>query len=316
MNRDDKTKKSLLETIGLSFVMVLFTLIAIYFAPIALMIFPAAFIVFGIRNGMVQGFITMMITILAIGIIDNYAWTIILFIIFVPIAMAMTYTIKKRMTSSESLGTGAIVFFISIIIILTMVNYMGINFIEQMEAQFREMVALGVEYYEEMGLTSYEIIQSKGILQEGYKSILINMPAVLLVLSLIISYINYSFTVKGLKRMGVQIVNRPIFSRFRLPDNIVPGVGIMLLGTFILMMMEYEFAEAILMNILFVVRFLILIQGISVIDHLLKKRKILFVIRLMLLGSSVLIPLMASIFSLVGIVDIIIDIRKIRKIKS
>lgn len=48
------------------------------------------------------------------------------------------------------------------------------------------------------------------------------------------TYINYIVSVLILRKLGYGIVHIPRFSRFKLPNNILLGVGIMFLGTFIL----------------------------------------------------------------------------------
>ncbi|MGN9166093.1 DUF2232 domain-containing protein [Tissierellaceae bacterium HCP3S3_D8] len=313
MNYDDRIKRRTIETILLITIMALYTVFGLYYIPYILLLLPAPFIAFGVKNGIISNVINMIITCMIVGLIDSFGTTLFLIISFIPITIVSSYLIKKKRKNTEILGISAIVFFISLLIILSFVDAGGGGFVAQLEEGFKQLLSAQLDMFKDMDLTSYEILKLEELLENAYKYLLLIMPAILLVLSLVVSYLNYLLATIGLKKMKVGIFNIPKFSRFRLPNNIIPGMLIMFSIAYIMKKMEVPYNEAILVNLVVLVGFMFVIQGLSIVDYFFTRMRVYPIIRVILYILFLFNSPMVTIISILGFIDIIFDIRRIRK---
>lgn len=315
MVNNDKIKRSIIENVVVISIMVLYIVYGINMAPLLMIIIPLPFIVIGVRNGIENTVISMAITSLIVGILVEMYLGISLFLIFTPISLGLTYCIRKRKKVSETVLIGAAAFFISVaVVVLLEAKLEGLNFVKSLEQDLSQFLAIQIDMLKDMGLTNYELLQTEDLLEMTYDYMIILIPSLLFVTSLIISYINNIFSFIVLRRMGYGVVRYPSFSRFKLPYNIMPGIAVMFITTFIIGKLNIPYHEALLLNITFLIGFIFFVQGLSVLDFLLKKVKIRLIFRIIIL-NVLLIPMSGIIF-FIGVLDSILDMRKIRKQKS
>lgn len=304
---------NILETAGVILGMSLFTVASLYFFPLLLLVFPVMFIILGIKNGMLEGIISLMTTCTIVAYIIDPMMALYLFIVFAPITMTAIYTTKNRKRTMDVLLYSSISLFASILILFYLINLKGGNLMIQIEESFKEMIQVRIQSLKDMGLSSYEILEDKNFLEDAYKYMLLIAPASMLLSTLIISYINYSLSIKGLKRVGINIVNVPMFSKFRLPNNISIGIIVMFIGALIAKTIGFTYFEAIIVNVTVLVGFMFLIQGLSIIDFFLIKIKVKTFFRLIFIILTVLIAPLVSVVSILGLIDVMFDFRKLRR---
>jgi uncharacterized protein YybS (DUF2232 family) len=315
---DDKFMKSnLLEIIGTIVFMIMYYLLGIHYFPVILLFFPTAFIVIGVRRGIVQSLISLIVVSIGIVITIDALIGIISFLLFLPITMIIIYGIKSRKKPMEILSYSTVVFFISTLLLFGYTqNLSGISIISQMEESFKQVLSFYVELLGNMEFTSFEIQKTKDYLESGYKYMIWTLPAILIIFSLFISYCNYYTSVLASRKMGIGVVNLPRFSKFKLPSNIISGTIVMILGVLLIKEMNLASFETIFLNVAVLISIMFLIQGLSVIDfYLIKLRLNLFFRIIFIMIMAILAPL-GTLISLVGITDVIFDYRKFRKVKS
>lgn len=315
MANNDKIKRSIIENVAVISIMVLYIVYGIHMAPLLMIIIPLPFIVIGVRNGIENTIISMAITSLIVGVLVEIYLGISLFLIFIPTTFGIAYCIKNRKKVSETVLIGAGAFFISIaLVVLLEARLEGLNFVKSLEQDLSQFLAMQIEMLKDMGLTNYELLQTKDLLEMTYDYMIILIPSLLFVFSLIISYINNIFSFIVLRRMRYGAVRYPSFSKFKLPNNIMPGIAVMFISTFIIGKLNIPYNEALLVNVTFLIGFIFFVQGLSVLDYLLKKVRIRLIFRIIILNVF-LIPMSGIIF-FIGVLDSILDMRKIRKQKS
>ena len=214
------------------------------------------------------------------------------------------------------MGISAAVFFISILIILSFVDAGGGGFIALLEEGFKQLLSAQLEMIEDMDLTSYQFLEAKELLENAYKYLLLIIPAILLIMSLVVSYLNCLLSSIGLKKMGIGIINIPKFSRFRLPNNVIPGIIVMFLGVYIMNKLEMPYYETVLINLVVLVGFMFIIQGLSVVDYFFIKIRIFPLIRVILYLLFLFNSPIVTVISILGFIDTIFDLRRIKKSKS
>ncbi len=307
---------NIIETAGVILGMSLFTIASLYFFPLLLLVFPVMFIILGIKNGMLEGIISLMTTCTIVAYLIDPMTALYLFIVFAPITMTIIYTTKSRKGTMDVLLYASISLFTSILILFYLINLKDGNLIAQIEEYFKATIQIRIQNLKDMGLSSYEILEDKNFLENIYKDMLLKAPASLLLSTFIISYINYSLSIKGLKRVGINIVDIPRFALFRLPNNITIGVIVMFIGALIAKMLGFAYFEAIVENVTVLIGFMFLIQGLSIIDFFLIKIKVKTIFRFIFISLTVLITPLVSVVSMLGLIDVMFDFRKLRRKES
>ncbi len=317
MNNNDKIKKSIIESIVVISIMALYIVYGIHFIPLLMLFIPLPFVVLGVRNGLYSNIISIIVASLIVGILLGFTSGASIILIFAPLSLALNYCINSRKNSTETILISTVAFFLSFLILMSFGGEISnLSLGKQLEESFTQILTMQIDMLKEMGMTNYEILETTNLLESAYKSFIVLIPSLMGIFSLAISYANLFLSSMVLRKMGYSTVNPQKFSRFKLPNNIIPGIGIMILVAFIIKKLQIQYHEALLFNITFLVGFIFFIQGLAVLDFLLIKAKIRLVFRVLILSLNIFFIPMSSIIFFIGILDTILDIRKIRRQKS
>ncbi|NLW22621.1 MAG: DUF2232 domain-containing protein [Tissierellia bacterium] len=289
-------------------------LMEVFYLPGISILYPVLFTVLGVRYGINYSLIGLIISNIVVGLIIDKVYGILVFLIFTPFCISLIYTIRKRQKSFNVLMVSSLVFLITSILLIAIIGEMaGTSVINQIENYFVQMLNSYVEVLKDTGISNYEILEIKDFLQDRLNYALSTLPSMVMIASLIIAYINYRLSALILRRLGHGIVSVPRFSRFKLPNNILLGIGIMLLGTYLLRNLGIFSYETVLLNIAVLASFMFFTQGLSVIDFQLLKRGLRKLTRVIIIVLFVVILPIGWIISLIGLLDVIIDFRKLKR---
>lgn len=312
----DKKYSNIIEILLIITISTILMLIGIYYMPLQFIIFlyGIPFVVVGVKYEINTAIITMVISTFAIGLLTDYISGLSLLAIFLPFSISLIYTIKNRKKSTEIMIISTLVLIVSFFLILALIgNLAGVSIIDQIDEFFTQLLDLQMEVLGETDLSPYDIFKLRDTMEDRLNEILVQLPAMLMIMSLIISYTSYFISVLILRKLGYGIVHTPRFSRFKLPNNILLGVGIMLMGTFIIRGLKILNYESITINMTLLISFVFFLQGFAVIDYKLKARKLNLAVRIMIVFLlTVFLPL-GTLITFLGMLDSIFDFRKIRK---
>ena len=314
---DDNFKDDILETIGIIGFMVVYALLAIHSFPLLLFLFPAPFIYIGVKKDLKIAIGGITIVSLLVGLMADTYSGIVLFELFMPLSLVIIYEITNRKKSTEVLLYSTVVFFISCLLLYGLIqDITGASIITQMEESFREIVNVQVEMFRESGLTNYELSRTRDQLKNTYSYIVSILPAILIILSMFASYINYYASAIALRRSGIGIASIPNFSRFKLPSTLIPGIVVIFVALSLAKGLDIPKFDAIVLNIIVFTWFIFSVQGLSVIDYFMINRKFKTIIRIIIIILIAFIIPVGSILSLIGFIDAVFDFRKFNKNKS
>lgn len=207
-------------------------------------------------------------------------------------------------------------FFASLLIFYGILSTRGFNLASELEEGFRQTLELQMDILRESGLTRYEILEERDTLISTYETALMRLPSTLIISVFIWSYINYLLTSHGLRKVGISILNMPGFSFLKLPDNFSIGALVMLFTAFIMTRMNISYADAILDNIVLLLGVVLFVQGLSVVNFFLIKFKTKKYIRVLTYIILLFTPNMFSGISILGGIDVVLDVRKIKRPRS
>lgn len=314
MNNDKQINYDLLEIIGIIIFMTLYALIGTYLFPFNLVVFPIPFIFLGVKRGILQGILSIVVVSITLSLIVDIPSALLFILLFVPLVYTIADGIKNRRKSTEILGLTTAILFVSILLFYSITqNITGINIMAQLEESFNQMLNSQVGLFKEMGFTNFEILKTAGQLQGTYRYVLWVFPVIILATSLFTSYANYYLSVIVLRRSGLGIISIPRFSKFRLPNNIMPGVIIMFIITYIFRAFNLSLSEPLMLNVVTLIWIMFTIQGLSVLDFMFIKLGFKLLLRMFFLVAILLLGPLGTLIFLIGVMDSIFNFRKFNR---
>lgn len=232
--------------------------------------------------------------------------------------IAVGYMINKEKDEDEKSFKS--IYFGTVAYMISMIVFVGISklfFKMDLVSEFIELMKVSIE-------TQFSIMQSMNMSPKGdmtvadivsiMKSII---PAILFFYSIIASSITYYLEAFILRRIKKLNFNLPKFTEFYLPGN---AVTTSLLLYFLVMALDIMkiplHTDIIMINLQLVFSMMFLVQGLSVGIYFIKNwrnkspnKVMIFVIALFLISGSMVL-------SFIGMLDSVIDFRKVRSYKS
>jgi len=331
MEESKYSSKVIAET-GLMFTIIFLIVIMTSYIPVlsslGMFILPIPITVLYIKHGYKIALISVVMSIILTSFILDPITAVTSGITYGIIGNALGYSIKNNKSSTISIITVAIAsavgnivtFMIYAALILNKSIIAAINlFINE----FREQTDLVKEIYISMN-ASPEIIQVVEQFKEAItlKNVVIFLPMYLIVLGLVTGYLNYLITEKILKRLNFEVREIIPFSRIYIPNKFAALLIIIQCIGIILYSREIGIGEYMATIGAIAVQGVFILSGMAHFAYLLieraKMRKKLASIILVILSF---IPMFLNAFSILGLMDIIFNLRKldpnpIRIIKS
>lgn len=305
------SKDIIKEMLMLTIVMTIFAILGSMSLPYILILLPAPFIVFNIKNNMILGNLSFIILSITLSLVVTPSLGILFLIIFIPLIMTMSYLINKESKNKDILFFSTIAFFISIIVLFAIANSGDISIGELIETKIQEVVNIQIENVKQLDIKSDQVKDLEEVLTSGLRYLFYIFPAVLLIASTIFTYINYKIVAMGLDRLDMEKLTPNVFRRFRLPTTFFMGIVLIYFIGFGLSSLNLVNSDIIGSNILVLASFFILVQGLSVVDFFLTKRNVFSVLKVLVMCIFIFIPTMVTITYLIGIIDMIFNIRRI-----
>lgn len=313
---ENKTNFESLESVILAIVMSVFILFSIYFFTILLFLVPVPFIIYGIKSDLKSSLLSLFASLLTVAIIIQPLVSTMFFLVYAPITAISIYLIRKRYKPINVVAYSAAILFITTLLLYGGLSLRGLDLVSILEDNFNQSLVQQMEILNETGLTSYELLESRDSLKSGFETVMTILPSLMFLSAFIWSYFNYQLISLGLRRIGIKIRNMTRFSKFKLPQNFVYGALIMILTSFLIRWMGVSYGDAVYLNIMILLGVVLFIQGLSVISHFLIKIKAR---KFMIIMTYIIIIFTPQIFqgiSILGGIDVIFDIRKIKRLKS
>ncbi|KAB3530308.1 YybS family protein [Alkaliphilus pronyensis] len=305
----NNNKKAMIEAAFIATISSFFGISVIYIPVLTILLFllPVPLIVLAVRQGTKYTVLALIITSLIIGILTEVVFTFFLIIIFGPVALIMGYYIKKKQEPFKTIGIGttvsALTTFISILTISAIVEF---NFADLIGETFRSVV----EHQSEMFTSMNVSITS---LNEIIDYLTIILPGLLIVHSMVITFINYYVSIAILRRLRFQAYKLPRFRHFKLPSNIILGSFILFILTYLTRFVAGINYEGLYENIKILFLFVFYLQGIAFMRYMISKVSIPEFARVLIIVLLIIISPLLTLISLIGLIDSVFDIRKLRE---
>ncbi|HSQ90103.1 YybS family protein [Romboutsia sp.] len=315
-NKVKLSQASMIVTLG-----ILLALITAYVPMLGILslVIPVPYAIIGTLTDNKYSVLSLIITFFILMISVNPIYSVSICIMSVLPGIAIGSVAKDHIKSGqfnkfEPVYMGTIAVVISIIIFYLVSNVVfGTNILEDFMNIMKEAMNSRVEILKSAGLSLGE---SRGI--EDFLDIIYNMlPTILFLQGMIVAFITYYLEVFILKRIRISNLEMPKFTDFYLPGNAVTtSFMLYLLVLFIEVIGVKLHTDLIMMNLQLVFNFMFMVQGISVSIYYFKKWVKQHENKKVFISGFILYIFGFMGISFVGMLDSIIDFRKVKSYKS
>lgn len=314
MKMDENKGRKISEIILIIVISTILMLLGMYYMPLIIFLYPTLFIILGVKYGLKYNIISIIVSTFLVGLMTDTISGLIILLAFSPLSIALSYLIINRKKTLETMIISTLVTLVSFLIILGLTkNITGVSIVHQLDEFFTQVINTQIETLKDMQLSQYEILKAENILESAFDYVLLVIPVLMMIFSLVTAYINCFISSIVLRKQGYGVVSIPRFSRFKLPSNILLGMGIMFIGVLLMKWLKVSYYETVLLNIVGLASFMFFTQGLAVIDYKLKRRNVRIIFRIIILLFFVLVlPIGSMILTFIGVLDAILDFRKLK----
>ena len=232
MNLEFKNKNS--EVIFVVLISTILALFGMYYFQFIIFLYPILFIILGVRHGLKYTLISLLASTALISLIVNIVLGMMLFVAFMPLTIIIINMIVKRKNPIETIIYSTITFLASVLLVIFLININGVSIIGQLKMNITQTINNQVELLDQLNLTKEQIQEIKSLQKNYLEVVLAMIPSIIMILSLVVSYLNYLVSTLFLRKLGYAVAYVPRFSNFKLPRNIFLGLGIMFFTTYLL----------------------------------------------------------------------------------
>lgn len=229
-------------------------------------------------------------------------------------ALALGELIRLQFSGDRCIAISALASgFVSMVLLMVLLGDQDISVKEFFEKQVRAHFSQSMEAFKAVGENKAEVEEMKAFTERAAESFSASYPAFLLIGSLIGAVANYALIRITWKRLyGPGLFSEGAFSEWICPENLV---WCFILSGAALFLGQGMVADAGL-NVFLVMLCIYFAQGISIVVHFLKVRKVptffWFVLFILIFVQPLLIGLVAG----MGVFDIWADFRKLRAVEN
>ncbi|MCK8824552.1 YybS family protein [Fuchsiella alkaliacetigena] len=261
------------------------------------LLLPIPIIVLSVRRGTKISILSTVLTALILGMIINPTLVLVTLTTFGLIGVVLGAAFEEEFTPLKLIISSAVVFLISTVLTFGISFYL-LNFNPLSLAA--EAMEQTLDLYRNLGIDGSTIEDLEAIFANAEDLIRVTLPALLIVSSTILGYINYYISYVVLQKLDYNYQAPPAFVEWRFPKYLFWGYlgGLIFIGT------------SIGQNIYIVFQFIFLIQGLAVIAHYLNKFNIASKLQKLILALLIILPI-GHFISILGALDVWFDYRKL-----
>lgn len=317
MNRNFKTS-SITESAMITGILVILAYLSNFFS-LVMFFYPTPAIILAKRKGLKYAALSLMASDILVSMLLGIQTGMIFLILYTPLAIALAYGVCKDEDANKTILYGSAAYMVSFVVLILLMNaVMGVNFVQQMTEMYDESINIMKEMVSNMPAGTNtagteQMIKTFDDMGKTMNFIITNVfPAILVVASVVTSYINYLVASKFAKRFSISIRQHEGLSYFSFPRTFMAAMAALLILSFVLNLFNIN-VSLIQVNLFMIVFAAMFFQGFAVLKFFLIRSSINKTLRTIILAMVLLMSGgFAQMLAIVGLVDLAIDLRKIK----
>jgi uncharacterized protein YybS (DUF2232 family) len=288
----------------------------LFFPPLGALIgvlAPAPLIFVYLQRGQVVGLILMGLVFIVLMLLAGPAQAMLFAAEYVVMATILAETVKAQLTMDKCIFLSALGSMVLATFFLFVLFGGETSLIEFFQQQIMKHFDLSMEALKSMGENQDDLDSMQEVMEETSRTFASAYPAFIMVGSLITAAVNF-FLVRFIwvKLYGQTLFRQEKFSELVLPDFLIwalilSSASLFFIGTSI---------GSLGINLFALVMLVYFFQGLAVTVHILERKKAHFVIWALVFLMIVIQPILMGFVIGLGVFDIWVDFRKIRKINT
>lgn len=317
MNRNFKTS-SVTESAMITGILVILAYLSSFFSLI-MFFYPTPAIILAKRKGLKYASLALIASDILVSMLLGVQTGMMFLILYTPLAIALAYGICNEEDANKTILFGSAAYMISFVVLILLMNtIMGVNFVQQLSDAYNESIAMMKEMLTTMpeslkSADTQEMITTFDQMGSTMTFVITNVfPAIMIVASVITSYINYLVASKFAKRFNINIKQHEGLSYFSFPKTFMIAMAGLLLLSFLLSILKIN-VGIIQLNLFMIVFAAMVFQGFAVLKFYLEKSGISKPFRTIILVMILFMSAgLSQILAVIGLIDLAIDLRKLK----
>ena len=283
--------------------------------PLVAITYPIILTFIGLKEGMNKSIITFVVSLAIIGAISQDLNALAIPFQYGILSIITSYMINKKYKINQIiLYSAGLVFAMVLIHMGLRWNFTGINTFTELEGNLVEISKQQIATLKTGDMKESEISQITNVLRSMTDHIASIFPVLLMISSLFIAYINYYISSRLAQKAGRVDIEVPKFSKLIFPKHVITGFGSVLLVSYALKFIGGFNYNQLLDNIFILIYLVFLVEGLSLTVFLINKMKMGKFFKVLFITMIVASSFFNIVLFSLGIMDIIIDFRKIREV--
>lgn len=294
--------KLFLRSIFISFIGAIF--------PFIYILFPSMFVVESVDKGIFKSIGILALVMLSVGFSMGSIYAISIFTIFAPLILMFDYMIKSKKSVSSTIFVTSLTFFISVMVLF---YAFGIN-AEVLNSQetYKNITNFYSEIAKRANVATSDIASLEHDFQIMYRTFLQNLPSIIIIVSLIVSYITYTSVGRTLIMRGKFIIQPSSLEFLRVPKTIVLLSVLTLAVVYLLGDYIGDWSRVFNINLINITGFFLFVTGIGVLKFAMTR----FGVNRFLQGFIIILAIAVSyvqiFIAVIGACDYVFNFRKLR----
>jgi uncharacterized protein YybS (DUF2232 family) len=235
-------------------------------------------------------------------------------ILYTPMAAVMSYFIYKDKKPSLTIFSGGLAFLASFIVLLFIMQlFLEVSLVDYITNMFRESMQLQENFFSNFEGMQEQLQSSEDFYENLITTAVRIIPSIVILMAAGMVTINYYVAQKIAKRLKINIRRLGSFQNFRLPNNIVLGMIVIAVLTFLVGRLNIVNSEALTDNFIILFQLVFLIQGLALVRFMISKYNVTRIVWAGVLLGVILVPIFTIMLLLAGIADSIFDFRELKE---
>jgi len=312
--------KSMVEGALLASLTVLLSVMGIYLPIIGAFIsftWPVPIIILGLRHGLKWSLLATAVSGLILALLVTPMQALALVLGFGLLGIVLGEAIRRDLSVGKIIGIGAVASLFSKVLLFGVGSLiLGVNSFTENFTMIQKSMDQVLTMYTQMGMDKNQLATMRESLHNVVELMKIIFPALLVVASILDTFLNYLISQLILKRLGYPAKKVPPFAEWRLPMWVAGGFVIGIIFLIVGQHYKIEGLTTIGLNLQYFSSMLFLIQGFSVASYYLRKFKVVGLVKWLIFIMLFITPFLVGILVWVGLLDIFFNYRRLQKVSK
>ena len=285
--------------------------------PVVALAYPILLTFIGLKNGIYKNIAVFLTSLALIGVISESIDVLIVPLQYGILSIATVYMINKKYKVDKIILYSVTLVF-SMVLVHMGLNWFlrGINTFTDLENSLSTIMKLQIENLNTEEMKESEISQISNLLKSTVDYVAAVLPALLIISSTFIAYINYYISSRLARSSGEISIETPKFSEIIFPKHVIMGLGSILLIAYGLKYVgDFNYVQLV-DNIFILIYAIFLVEGLSFTVFFINRMKIGKLFKVLFIVMIALSSFLNIVLFSIGIVDIVLDFRKLRKVSE